>query len=126
MLIWVEKMPEFNTIDGVNLIEKCISCNSITSDIKLNEFVKKCQTHKCKHTCFKKSKDKCRFNYPMCESNLTRILSEDEIPRNKNKFVIMKRSSTDKFINNYNPIILDMWQANMDIQPIGTVFGIAF
>jgi hypothetical protein len=62
----------------------------------------------------------------MCESNLTRILSEDEIPRNKNKFVIMKRSSTDKFINNYNPIILDMWQANMDIQPIGTVFGKAF
>jgi hypothetical protein len=56
MLTWVEKMPEFNTIDGVNLIEKCISCNSITSDIKLNEIVKKCQTHKCKHTVLRKVK----------------------------------------------------------------------
>ena len=38
----------------------------------------------------------------------------------------MKRKKDELFINNYHPTKLNMWQANMDIQPIGTVFGIAF
>ena len=62
----------------------------------------------------------------MNESEETRILKEDEIHKNNNKFVIMKRNVNEKYINNYNPVILEMWQANMDIQPIGSVFGIAF
>jgi hypothetical protein len=62
----------------------------------------------------------------MVVSNETRILSDEEIVKNNNKFVIMKRNKEELFINNYHPTILNMWQANMDIQPIGTVFGIAF
>lgn len=126
MLIWISNLPEFNTVDGVRLIEDCISCSLATENLKLNDIIKKCQKHKCKATCFKKSKDKCRFNYPMIVSNETRILSDEEIVKNNNKFVIMKRNKDELFINNYHPIILNMWQANMDIQPIGTVFGIAF
>ena len=52
--------------------------------MKLNEIIINCQT------CFKKSKEKCRFNHPMNESEETRILKEDEIHKNKKKFVIMK------------------------------------
>ena len=92
----------------------------------MNEIIVNCQTHKCKATCLKKSKEKCRFNYPMNESEETRILKEDEIHKNNNKFVIMKRNVNEKYINNYNPVILEMWQANMDIQPIGSVFGIQY
>ena len=33
----------------------------------------------------------------------------------------MKRNVNEKYINNYNPVILAMWQANKDIQPIGSV-----
>ena len=50
----------------------------------------------------------------------------EEIVKKNNKFVIMKRKKDELFINNYHPTKLNMWQANMDIQPIGTVFGIAF
>ena len=126
MLIWVDNLPEFNTVEGVNLIEKTISCEVNTKNIKLNELVVVCQTHKCMATCFKKNKTKCRFNYPMELAEQTKILSDFEIPKNNNKFVIMKRSIHEKNINNYNPTILQIWKANMDIQPIGTVFGIAF
>ena len=76
MLILVDKIPEFNTIEGVNLIEKCISCNSSTKNMKLNEIIINCQTHKCKATCLKKSKEKCRFNHPMNEYEETRILKD--------------------------------------------------
>jgi len=126
MLVWIEKLPEFNTIEGVQIIENCISCCSNTENLTLNELIKNCQTHKCKNTCFKKNKDNCRFNYPMKVSSETRILLDSEIHKNNNKFVIMKRNNDEKNINNYNPTILGMWGANMDIQPIGTVFGIAF
>jgi hypothetical protein len=126
MLIWINNLPDFNTVEGVKLIEDCISCSLATENTQFNLLIKKCQNHKCKATCFKKSKDKCRFNYPMVVSNETRILSDEEIVKNNNKFVIMKRNKEELFINNYHPTILNMWQANMDIQPIGTVFGIAF
>jgi len=79
MLIWVDKIPIFNKIEGVILIEKCISCNSSTKNMKLNEIIINFQTHKFKATCFIKSREKFRFNYPMNESEETRILKEDEI-----------------------------------------------
>ena len=36
----------------------------------------------------------------------------------------MKRSKNETTINNYNPTILKLWQANMDIQPVGSMFGV--
>ena len=126
MLLWVENIPLFNTDEGKNLIDDCISCSINTGDNELDEIIKRVQIHKCTHTCFKKNKEHCRFNYPMSTSTETKILNEEEISKNNNKFVILKRKENEKNVNNYNATILSMWQGNMDIQPIGSIFGIAF
>ena len=39
-------------------------------------------------------------------ANETRILKDEEIHKNNNKFVIMKRNKNEKYINNYNTTIL--------------------
>ena len=36
----------------------------------------------------------------------------------KRHMVILKRQPKEQFINNYNPLLLSVWQANMDIQLI--------
>lgn len=87
MLIWIKDAPQFNTPEGVQLIEKVCTC-SIPTDPKLRELVLKLQLHKCTNTCYKtlitKSKKKCRFGYKLPVSNHTRILTEDELVKNNN------------------------------------------
>ena len=73
-----------------------------------------------------KNKKVCRFGYPFEESAQTIILAEEEIRKNNGKFVKLKRSKSESNINNYCLTILLLWGANMDIQPIGSAFGIAF
>ena len=56
MLLWVHNLSEFNTLEGVEIIENCISCNSDSSDLIFNLIVWNCQTNKCKNACLKKVK----------------------------------------------------------------------
>ena len=39
---------------------------------------------------------------------------------------MLKRTIEDIFINNCHPKILKIWEANMDIQPVGSMFGVAY
>ena len=60
MLIWLENAPTFGVdfdFDIVSFIEKP------TDNEELLTLVKR-QTHRHSHTCQKKSKSLCRFNYP--------------------------------------------------------------
>ena len=70
--------------------------------------------------------NKCRFNYPLPISNKTIILSEDEIGAKNNKFVILKRKENEVRVNNYNQKLLELWEGNQDIQPIGSMYGVSF
>ncbi len=126
MLLWVDISYDFNSPEGIALIDTVISCKKISDDSEIEELIKKCQTHKCTHTCFKKNKKACRFGYPFEESAQTIILAEEEIRKNNGKFVKLKRNKSESNINNYCLKILFLWGANMDIQPIGSAFGIAF
>ena len=82
--------------------------------------------HSCKSTCFKKETNICRFGFPQSISEVTKILGDNEIFKNNGKFCLLKRGSDELFVNNYNPSILKLWQANMDIQPVGSMFGVAY
>ena len=44
---------------------------------------------------------------------------------NKARFYILKRDKGAEYINPYNPDLLRAWQANMDIQMVGSVYGAA-
>jgi hypothetical protein len=126
MLTWIANCPLFNTEEGIKLIESIIKVQKNSGDSELNELVNRLQPHNCKQTCKKSGKNDCRFDFPKKVCNETRILSEEEILNGNGKFCELKRTIDEININNYNPDILKIWTANMDIQPIGSMYGIAY
>jgi hypothetical protein len=76
MLIWLENAPVFGVDkdeDVIAFIDQIITCGKPENDSNLLELVNR-QTHRHSHTCRKKSKTVCRFNYPQPRMSSTQIL----------------------------------------------------
>ena len=76
MLIWLENAPVFGVDkdeDVIAFIDQIITCGKPENDSNLFELVNR-QTHRHYHTCRKKSKTVCRFNYPQPPMRYTQIL----------------------------------------------------
>ena len=76
MLIWLENAPVFGVDkdeEVIAFIDQIIICSKPNNDPKLLELVNR-QTHRHSHTCRKKSKNVCRFNYPQPPMRSTQIL----------------------------------------------------
>ena len=76
MLIWLEDTPLFgvdNDAKVVSCIDKIISCQKPTSNPELLKLVSR-YVHWHSHTCRKRSKVECRFNYPQPPMRLAQIL----------------------------------------------------
>ena len=76
MLIWLDNAPVFGVDkdeDVVAYIDRIITCSKPESDPELQDLVNR-QTHRHSHTCRKKSKNICRFNYPQPPMRCTQIL----------------------------------------------------
>lgn len=69
-----------------------------------------------------------RFGFPFREMKKTCILSNVDLQSNiiKGKFYETERTTDDCYINAFNPVILNHWQANMDIQVIGNCESAAY
>ena len=76
MLIWLEDAPVFGVDkdeDVSSFIDKIITCRKPNDDTTLLNLVNR-QMHRHSHTCRKKSKNVCRFNYPQPPMRSTQIL----------------------------------------------------
>lgn len=66
MLIWLKDAPVFG-VDGDDaitaFIDNIISCQKPSNNIELRNLVNR-QIHGHSHTCKKKAKRECRFNFP--------------------------------------------------------------
>ena len=98
-------------------------------DGELRELVLRLQQHHHTSTCRKTTRRRrnvaeCRFDFPrpLCEE--TRLKSHDD-PGNRSRCYLLKRSVGEENIIPYNEHLLRAWQANMDIQLIGSVYGTA-
>ena len=78
--------------------------------------------HKCSNYCRLKKKvnstyiTQCKFGFPRSETDLGIINSVDECLKSKSKIYNLPCSSTEVRVNDYNPLLLLIWKANMDIQ----------
>ena len=87
MLIWLENAPIFGVDkddDVTSFIDKIITCHlPLNNKPELLNLVNR-QTHRHSHTCRKKTKRECRFNYPQLPIRSTKILYplEDNISEN--------------------------------------------
>jgi len=123
MFLWVENFENiFNDHSSlIDHIDKTISTDGS------NNHARNYQTHCHTHYCLRKL-GACRFGFPYRECKETRMLNNIDISSNssKGKFYELKRSKSDLYINAYNPVILEHWHANMDIQIIGNAQSAAY
>ena len=82
-------------------------------DQDLSDLIATCQRHTrcsaayCLRT--KNGQQKCRFGYPKPLQPETALVMEEEDP-------ILLTARNDSLINNYNPVQLSAWRANVDMQ----------
>ena len=95
-----------------------------TTDPELHKIVSTLQVHKHSPTCYKNNRVTCRFNYPRPLNPATRLRTNTD-PGSPAQFYVTQRSDCDQWVNAYNPTLLRAWQANMDIQMVGSEYGAA-
>lgn len=65
MIVWCKDMPDFNSPEGINLLESIITCEIPENDSELKDLVTRLQTHRHTHTCYShRSPNSCRFGFP--------------------------------------------------------------
>ncbi|XP_076397900.1 uncharacterized protein LOC143266155 [Megachile rotundata] len=127
MLIWCENVPNFLTNEGRIVIEKVVSCSLEAENQDMSDIVQRVQIHKHSNTCYKDRNNRCsRFGFPRPISETTICLGPDDTLANNGRFCVLKRTVNEVMVNNYNPTLLKLWEANMDIQPCGNVTAVAY
>lgn len=129
MVVWVKDHPPFTTPEGIEQLDRICSCELPEENTELYELVK-IQMHRHSTTCKKNdpTSNICRFSFPRQVCTATRIIAHtsDDFIRSGGRICLLKRRYEDRWVNNYNPTLLKLWQANMDIQPCGSNESIAF
>jgi hypothetical protein len=130
ILLWIEGAPVAGKDDDVVLqwIQERITCHipEEASNPELHRLVTKYQYHKCNNYCRHKKKVRstfithCRFGFPRRTRESANLLSVEECMKlSHRKIYNLPRSPEEIRINNYNPLLLMLWKANMDLQYIG-------
>ena len=127
-LIWTKNAPDLDTADGRKdapaFIDKYIS-TTLPKDPELKKLVERLQTHAHNNYCNKGGTRKCRFEFPrpICKDTMLKTTEADQI--SETRFYETKRTTEkERWINPYNPQILESWKANMDIQLVASIFGL--
>ena len=129
IFLWIKNAPNIATLEGRKVFPQFIDQYVSTQipnkekDVLMNTLVSTLQVHHHTTTC-RKGKSFCRFSFPRPHSIQTRIKPNIN-PIASKSFYETKRTPEEAWVNPYNPTILQAWKANMDIQFVGSVFGIA-
>ena len=93
------------------------------SNPDLHRLVTRYQMHKCSAYCKRRRKcsgntfiTRCRFGFPcqVCEN--PKLSSVQESLKCRRRIYELPRSHSEVRVNDYNPLLLMLWKANMDIQ----------
>ena len=129
ILPWIENAPVVG-IDCPNevcsFIQDRITCHIPDSNTSpdLNHLVTKYQMHKCSKYCKRNIKvgktyvSRCRFDFPRPVRDSICINDIENSLKSCNKIYYLKRDEKEVRVNDYNPLLLKLWRANMDLQYI--------
>ena len=128
MILWIDGAPTVGDDESevvLRWIQERITCRipEENSNPELHQLVDKYQRHKCSAYCQRKKKSRgtfityCRFGYPRPTCESASLRSMDECLKSTHRQMYkLPRSPQEIRINNYNPLLLMLWKANMDIQ----------
>lgn len=142
--------PDASTLEGqreaLKWVQKCVTAAVPGEGCPdLRNIVQTCQKHRCKTTCFKSGRKKCRFRFPPglpqesnsfaktfivdCGGDGARLVDEardDPGWLQKGKFYKLERRSVEEvYTNPYpkHPAFLKLWRGNVDLQYVGSMEG---
>lgn len=127
MVLWIAGAPVIgvnNPTDVLNWIQERISCRipDATLNPELRRLVTKYQLHKCTNCCKRRVKFKqgyitrCPFGYPRDSTECAVLNVVEECLQSRKKIYQLPRSAEEARVNDYNPLLLLLWKAIMDIR----------
>ena len=126
-LIWIANAPvvgESRAEDVTRFIDERVTCNIPSKDTcpQLHEIATRYQLHKCSNYCKKKRKfskntfvTKCKFGFPRPVSEETVLKNVQQSMKAEKRIYHLKRSEEEVRVNDYNPLLLLLWKANIDV-----------
>ena len=128
-LLWIRdapKMGQDKPEDVIAFIDRYITCHIPNHNTcpELHKTVVSKQLHKCSAYCKKKYKSgghyfqRCKFGYPRPVTSKTVLKDVTTNLKAHQKIYDLKRHETETRVNDYNPLLLLQWGANIDVQYI--------
>ena len=127
VLLWIKDAPVIG-VDPEHAvtewISKRISCHipDEKGSPELHRLVTKYQLHKCSNYCRRKKKygsayvTHCKFGFPREVVDETVLNNVEDSLKSRSKVYHLQRSLGEERVNDYNPLLLYLWKANLDIQ----------
>ena len=128
VLLWIGDAPVIGRDDPEKVlpwIQERVTCHipDKESDPELHRLVTRYQTHKCSAYCKRRQKcasnmfvTRCRFGFPrqVCEN--AKLNSVQDSLKSRNRIYQRRRTESEVRVNDYNPLLLMLWKANIDVQ----------
>ena len=127
VLLWIRDAPMIGRDDPSKVlawIEERITCHipDQENNPELHNLVTRYQLHKCSNYCKRKRKrgktfvTTCKFGLPREPSESPKVHCVEEKLKKRQKIYQISRTEAEVRVNDYNPLLLLLWKANMDIQ----------
>ena len=132
VLLWIRDAPVIDRDepeDVLKWIQERITCHIPDKDgsPELHRLVTRYQLHKCTKYCKRRKKcgqsyiTRCRFNFPRPVCANAALNPVQESLKSRNRIYQLTRTESEVRVNDYNPLLLMLWKANIDIQFIADI-----
>ena len=134
-IFWIEDAPligQNSDEEVLDFIGKHISCKMPNPNLDpiMYGLVKKFQLHKCNSYCLRRPKKchgkaRCKFGFPRAAClkpvlhGVASSIASHKTGSYMKRLYELQRNHNEKCVNDYNPILLYLWQGNVDMQFIG-------
>ena len=126
ILLWIRDAPVIGRDDPekvLSWIQERICCRirDEKSDRELHRLVTRYQMHKCSAYCKRRRKlgstfvTRCRFQFPRQACEAASLNSVEDSLKSRKKLYNLPRTEKEERVNDYSPLLLLLWKANMDL-----------
>ena len=128
VLLWINDAPVVGCDDPevvLSWIQERITCHipDKESDPELHRLVTRYQMHKCTAYCKRKVRvsstamiTRCKFGFPRQACDAVKLNPVQDSLKSRSKIYNLVRTESEVRVNDYNPLLLLLWKANIDIQ----------
>ena len=127
VLLWIRDAPVIGHDDPERVLawlQERITCHipDKETDPDLHRLVTRYQMHKCSAYCKRRRKcgrtfiTRCRFGFPRQACKTATLNCVDDALKSRRKIYQLPRTELEVRVNDYNPLLLMLWKANVDVQ----------